>query len=73
MGDTTLTPYAHPPFDGVKVFTATKQKEREALGDTVTAWMDEHADAIDVVDREVRQSSDQQYHCLSIILFYRRR
>ena len=59
-------------YDSVKVFTATKAKEREALGEVITAWMRRNEGLIEVVDTEVRQSSDQQFHCLTIIVFYRR-
>jgi len=59
-------------YDGVKVFSATKAADRDALGDKVTRWLEEQRE-ITVVDTEVRQSSDQQFHCLSIIVFYRRR
>lgn len=58
-------------FTGVKVFSATKAKEREELGDAVTRWLASNAD-LEIVDREVRQSSDNEFHCLSIVLFYRR-
>ncbi len=58
-------------FDGVKVFSATKQKERDELGETVTRWMQEKGAGIEIVDKVVKQSSDSEYHCLSIILFYR--
>jgi hypothetical protein len=61
-----------PHFDAVKVFSATKQKERETLGETVTAWLQEHGAHITLVDKTVLQSSDNAYHCLSITLFYRR-
>jgi hypothetical protein len=54
---------------GVKVFTATKAKEREALGDVVTRWLADNPRAR-VVDKVVTQSSDSQFHCLSITLFY---
>ena len=37
-------------FDGVKVFSATKQKEREELGETVTRWLDNNREKIEVVD-----------------------
>jgi len=60
------------PFTGVKVFSATKAKEREELGDTVTRWMRTNAD-LEVVDRVVTQSSDDEFHCLSIIIFFRHR
>lgn len=58
-------------YDGLKIFTATKALERMALGDEVTRWIEEHDD-IEIVDTVVRQSSDQQFHCLTILIFYRR-
>jgi hypothetical protein len=57
-------------FTGVKVFSATKAKEREELGDNVTRWLRSNAD-FEVVDRVVAQSSDNEFHCLTIVLFYR--
>jgi hypothetical protein len=59
-------------FTGVKVFSATKAKEREELGESVTRWLRSNAD-FEVVDRVVAQSSDNEFHCLTIILFYRAR
>lgn len=59
-------------FTGVKVFSATKAKEREELGETVTRWLRSNAD-MEVVDRVVTQSSDDEFHCLSIILFFRQK
>ncbi len=60
-------------FDAVKVFSATKQKERDELGETVTRWLDDKRETITIVDRIVSQSSDSEYHCLTITLFYRRK
>ena len=57
-------------FTGVKVFSATKAKEREELGETVTRWLRSNAD-LEVVNRVVSQSSDDEFHCLSIVIFYR--
>ncbi len=57
-------------YDAVKVFTATKAQERERLGDLITEWLKGNPDH-EVVDTVVRQSSDQQFHCLSILVFYR--
>jgi hypothetical protein len=57
-------------FTGVKVFSATKAKEREELGENVTRWLRSNAD-FEVVDRVVTQSSDNEFHCLTIVLFYR--
>ena len=57
-------------FTGVKVFSATKAKDREELGENVTRWIKSNAD-LEIVDQVVRQSSDNEFHCLSITLFYR--
>lgn len=59
-------------FNGVKVFSATKAKEREELGETITRWLRSNAD-LEIVDQVVTQSSDNEFHCLSIILFYRQK
>lgn len=59
-------------FTGVKVFSATKAKERDELGETVTRWLRSNAD-LEVVDRVVTQSSDDEFHCLTVVLFYRPR
>lgn len=60
-------------FDAVKVFSATKQKEREELGETITRWLVEKQGTIDIVDKTVTQSSDSEYHCITVSLFYRLR
>ena len=59
-------------YDGVQVFSATKAMERDALGQKVTRWLDENED-VTVVDTVVRQSSDNQFHCVTINIFYRHR
>ncbi len=59
-------------FTGVKVFSATKAREREELGETVTRWLRSNTD-VEIVDRVVTQSSDDEFHCLTIVLFYRDR
>lgn len=56
-------------FNGVKVFSATKAKEREDLGGSVTRWLRAHP-GIEIVDKIVTQSSDREFHCLSITVFY---
>ena len=63
---------AQDMFDAVKIFSATKQKERDALGEVVTAWLEAQAGHIEVVDKIVKQSSDSAFHCITIVLFYRR-
>lgn len=57
-------------FTGVKVFSTTLARDREALGESIGRWLAEHPD-LEVVAKEVRQSSDQEFHCLSITFFYR--
>lgn len=56
-------------FNGVKVFSATMVKDRNALGDVVTEWLRAHP-TYEIVDYKVTQSSDQAFHCLAITLFY---
>lgn len=56
-------------FNGVKVFSATKARERESLGERLTDWLDQHPQ-FKVVDTVVTQSSDQEFHCLTITVFY---
>lgn len=58
-------------FDGIKIFSATKQKERDELGETATRWMDAKRGEIEIVDKLVTQSSDSEYHCITITLFYK--
>jgi hypothetical protein len=59
-------------FTAIKVFSTTLARDREVMGETITRWLKEHAD-IELVDRTVTQSSDKEFHCLSITLFYKTR
>ena len=52
----------------VKVFSATKSRDREALGDRVTAWMAANP-GVEVLRTSVTQTSDRGFHCLSFVLF----
>ena len=63
---------AMPPFDGVKIFSATKFRERDDLGDVITKWIRDNPH-LEIVDRVVRQSSDSAFHCVTIIIFFRNR
>jgi len=47
-------------------------KEREELGETITRWVRANPE-LEIVDRVVSQSSDDEFHCLSIVLFYRQK
>lgn len=57
-------------FNGVKVFSATKWEGREKMGEQITDWLRSHP-GIAIVDKVVTQSSDNEFHCLTITLFYR--
>ena len=61
---------ASKQFDGVKVFSATKARERSRLGEDITFWMKSNP-GIEVSEKIVTQSSDSEFHCLTITLFYR--
>jgi len=56
---------------GVKVFTATKAKEREELGESVSLWLRQNGNP-EILDTQLNQSSDNDYHCLSITLIYKK-
>jgi len=57
-------------FNGVKVFSTTLARDREQMGENITRWIKDNP-AIEIVDRTVTQSSDKEFHCLSITLFYK--
>ena len=60
-------------FNGVKIFCATMVAQRQALGETVTAWLEDaraRRPGFQVVDIVVRQSSDHAFHCITIIIFF---
>lgn len=63
---------AVPAFTGVKVFSTTLARDRESMGETMTRWLQEHRD-LEIVDKVVTQSSDKEFHCLTITLFFRQR
>jgi hypothetical protein len=56
-------------FTGVKVFSATMKRDREILGEKITDWLRSN-EPVEVVDKIVTQSSDAEFHCLTITLFY---
>ena len=58
------------PFGGVKIFSTTLARDREQMGEKITAWLHAHPE-LEITGHEVRQSSDREFHCLSITLFYR--
>ncbi len=54
---------------GVMVFTATKAKEREGLGERITDWL-RSTPQKKIEDVKVTQSSDEEFHCLTITILY---
>ena len=57
-------------YSGVRVFSATKARERELIGDRINEWLDDNIKQIEIVDTTVTQSSDREFHCLTITFFY---
>lgn len=58
------------PFTGVKVFSTTLARDREVMGENITRWVKDNPN-LEVVDKEVTQSSDKEFHCLTVTLFYK--
>ncbi len=56
-------------FTGVKVFSTTLARDREMMGENITRWLRDNPQ-FEVVDKVVTQSSDKEFHCLTITLFY---
>ena len=56
-------------LQGVKVFSATKAREREELGTVVTRWLRQNPHC-QVLEKIVTQSSDSEFHCLTVTLLY---
>ncbi|HEX9506917.1 MAG TPA: hypothetical protein VF947_00840 [Myxococcales bacterium] len=59
-------------FTGIKVFSTTLARDREVMGENITRWLKENPNA-EIVDKVVTQSSDKEFHCLTITLFYRQK
>lgn len=59
-------------FTGVKVFSTTLARDREQMGENITKWIKDNPNA-EIVDKVVTQSSDKEFHCLTITLFYKQR
>jgi hypothetical protein len=66
---TAVEPVRDKMFTGVKVFSATKARDRDELGENVTRWLRDNQ--VQIVDKIVTQSSDHEFHCLTITIFYR--
>ena len=59
-------------FTGMKVFSTTLARDREQMGETITRWLHDH-EQYEILDKVVTQSSDKEFHCLTITFFYRER
>jgi hypothetical protein len=57
-------------FTAVKVFSTTLARDREAMGENITRWLKDNGN-IEIVDKQVTQSSDKEFHCLTITIFYK--
>ena len=56
-------------FNGIKIFSATMVADRLQLGEKVTAWIASHP-SLQLTEMVVTQSSDSQFHCIAISVFY---
>lgn len=56
--------------EGCVIFSATKFRDRENLGNHVTDWIRKHPEK-HIISTDVRQSSDSEFHCLSIVIWFR--
>ena len=56
-------------FNGMKVFSATLARNREELGNKVTQWMEDNP-SYTISNLRVAQSSDREFHCISLVVFY---
>ncbi len=59
-------------IDCVKVFSVTKAKDREYLGEDITRWRRDNQD-LEIVDKVIVQSSDREFQCVSGVFFLRQR
>lgn len=57
-------------FNGVQVFSATMVADRARLGEKVTEWIAAHPE-FSIVEIVQTQSSDEQFHCIALSVFYR--
>jgi hypothetical protein len=60
-------------FNGVQVFCATMMRDREGLGEKVTRWIEDarsQKPGFQLVEVVVRQSSDEAFHCVTIVVFF---
>ena len=56
-------------FTDVKVFSVSTYGARLELSDRINEWLAQNRD-IEIVDKEVLQSSDSSFHCYTLTLFF---
>jgi hypothetical protein len=59
-------------FTAIKVFSTTLARDREVMGENITKWLKENPN-LEILDKVVTQSSDKEFHCLTITLFCRQK
>lgn len=57
-----------PSFDVIKMFAGTTAGDRAVLGEKITGWLAANGHLV-VIDREITQSSDNEFHCVTVTLF----
>ena len=57
----------HDVVNLVKVFSATKARARDGLGELVTSWITANP-GVQILEVVVLLSSDRQFHCFSLVL-----
>jgi len=57
-------------FNAIKVFSTTLARDREQMGENITRWLKDNS-GIEIVDKVVTQSSDREFHCLTVTIFYK--
>jgi hypothetical protein len=55
-------------FSAVKVFSSTLARDRDVMGERISQWLREHPE-LTPVETEVTQTSDREYHCLTVTVF----
>jgi hypothetical protein len=51
----------------IKVFSVTKARDRDQLGERVTAWIAANP-TVEILSTFIAQTSDDRFHCLSMVL-----
>jgi hypothetical protein len=62
-----IPPAMQNPLKLVKVFSVTKARERDELGERVTAWIAANP-GLKILRTFIALTSDNKFHCLSMVL-----